>query len=131
MMTGYYILQEITSPVRQPVLVKITAGDAVRVTLNGKERYIQSNPLKKDSMEHILLLDLEQGKNQLVVKLFNNFKQQTPLNIDFDVPQVIYRKTLPAVPLKKDDLLPVSWQRHRPATPHDDMGLPNLCMQLR
>lgn len=131
MMTGYYILQEINSPAKQQVLVKITAGDAVRVTLNGKERYIQSNPLKQDSMEHILLLDLEQGKNQLVVKLFNNFKKQTPLNIDFNIPQVIYRKTLPAVPLKKDGLLPVSWQRHQPATPHDDMGLPNLQLQLR
>lgn len=130
LMTGYYALQEITSPRAQQLLVKVTSGDAVMVFLNGKNLFIQNNPYKKDSIVHYVLLPLSQGKNQLVVKLFNHFKKSLPFNIDYAAPQVYYRKTLPPVEWEKGKYYPVSWQLANPLTPHDEMGLPGLKLEI-
>ncbi|MBO9153077.1 alpha-L-fucosidase [Chitinophaga sp. GCM10012297] len=130
LMTGYYALQEITSPRAQQLLVKVTGGDAVMVFLNGKDLFIQNNPYKKDSIVHYVLLPLSEGKNQLVVKLFNHFKKSLPFNIDYAVPQVYYRKTLPPVEMEKGKYYPVSWQLANPLTPHDEMGMPNLKLEI-
>ncbi|RPD38588.1 alpha-L-fucosidase [Chitinophaga barathri] len=130
LMTGYYVFQEITSPRTQQLLVKVTSGDAVMVFLNGKNLFLQNNPYKKDSIVHYVLLPLSEGKNQLVVKLFNHFKKSLPFNIDYSVPQVYYRKTLPAVQMEKGKYYPVSWQLAKPLTPHDEMGMPNLKLEI-
>jgi alpha-L-fucosidase len=130
LMTGYYVLQEIISPRRQQLLVKVTSGDAVMVFLNGKNLFIQNNPYKKDSIVHYVLLPLSEGKNQLVVKLFNHFKRSLPFNIDYAVPQVYYRKALPAMQMEKGKYYPVSWKLAHPLTPHDEMGMPNLRLEV-
>lgn len=129
-MTAYYVLQEITSPRAQQLLVKVTSGDAVTVFLNGKSLFIQNNPYKKDSIVHSVLLPLSEGKNQLVVKLFNHFKRSLPFNIDYNVPQVYYTKTLPPLKMQKGKYYPVSWQLAEPVTPHDEMGMPNLTLEV-
>lgn len=76
------------------------------------------------------MLDLKQGKNQIVVKLFNHFHKDTPFRIKYNVPQVYYRKKLQPVQLKKDSYFPVSWKLHEPFTPHEGMGTPNLILQF-
>ena len=130
MMTGYYLLQEIESPKPQQLVVRITSGDGLMVFLNGKKRFIQNNPFKKDSVAHYVLLDLKQGKNQLVVKLFNHFQKQIYFSVDYNVPQVIYQKTLPQIQLRKNIYYPVQWKLHSPFTPHQDLGLPGFSLEL-
>lgn len=131
MMNAYYVMQEITSPAKTRVLVKITSGDAVMVFLNGRELFIDGNPFKRDSVDHYIILSLSEGKNQLVVKLFNNFKDEIPFNIDYDVPQVYYEKKLPALEMQQGKYYPVNLKLHNPATPHDDLAMPNLILNVR
>ncbi|MGX5817970.1 alpha-L-fucosidase [Chitinophaga lutea] len=131
MMTAWYALQEITADQPGDLLVKVMSGDAVSVFLNGKELFIQSNPLKLESVNHTILLPLQKGKNQLVVKLFNNFKDHIPFALDFDIPQEVYELQLPPVKAAQGKYVPLSLERHAPATPHDDMDLPNLTIQLK
>lgn len=128
---AYYVLQEIESNESKKLIVKITSGDALTVWLNGEQKYIQINQLKRDSVTHFVLLDLKNGKNQLLVKLFNNFHKEIHFSIDFSIPQVIYRKKLSNVELKKDKLYSVDWKLHNPDTPHQDMNLPNMQLVLR
>jgi alpha-L-fucosidase len=80
---------------------------------------------------HFILLDLQRGKNQLLIKLFNNFQKQIHFSIDFSVPQVIYRKELPIIEVKKNKLYSMDWKLHNPATPHQDMNVPNMQLVLR
>jgi alpha-L-fucosidase len=130
MMTAYYLLQEIESSKPQPVLVKITSGDAIMVYLNGQQKFIQNNPFKKDSVTHEIMLTLKQGKNQLAVKLFNNFHKQIPFNINFNVPQVFYQKTLPGIQTVENRYLQVNYKVHDALTPHTDMGMPNMLIDF-
>jgi len=129
--TAYYCFQQIESANKQRILVRITSGDALVVWINGVEKYIHNNPFKHERINHFLVLDLERGKNQLVVKLFNHFHKAIPFRIDYAIPQVLYRKKLADIQLKKDALFPVSWKLHAPFTPHEDMGIPNLELVLR
>lgn len=130
-MTAHYLLQEITAPAAQRVLVKFTSGDGIMVFLNGKQLLLQTNPYRKGKLDHYVLLPLQSGKNQLTVKLFNYFLNAVPFNIDFNVPQVEYRLDLPEVRMQKGTYFPVSWQLHNPPTPHDEMGLPNLKLTFK
>ncbi len=129
--TAYYVLQEINSPVAQQVLVGITSGDGLVVWQNGKECLLNNNPDKKDSLQHVVLLNLEKGKNQLLIKLFNNFHKQAYFALHTGIEQAVYRKELPAVLLKKAQYFPVSWKLEHPVTPHQTLGLPNLSLQLQ
>jgi len=131
MMTAYYLLQEIESPKEQQLLVKLVSGDGIMVFLNGKKRFIQNNPFKKDSVTHYILLSLKQGKNQLVVKLFNHFQKQVFFAIDTHIPQVVYQKQLPPVQLNKNIYYPVSWSLNEPFTPHQDLDLPDFSLELK
>ena len=124
--TAYYMLQEIESSKDQPLLLGITSGDAIMVFVNGKEVLINNNPFKKDSVQNVLLLNLKKGKNQMLVKLFNNFQKQVYFGINHQLPQVIYRKKLAPVLVEKEIYLPVSWQWHAPFTPHQHLSVPNL-----
>ncbi|MCK8492610.1 alpha-L-fucosidase [Spirosoma sp. RP8] len=126
MTTAYYLLQEITAPADQSILVGITSGDGLVVALNGKQLFVRNNPEKKPSEKDVLLLPLQKGKNQLLIKLFNNFQKQTPAGIDYAVPQVIYRKQLLPVSLKGGSYYPVRWQAHNPVSPHRTLLLPNM-----
>jgi alpha-L-fucosidase len=129
--SAYYVLQEIESNEDKKVIVKITSGDALTVWMNGKQRYIQINPLKRDTLVHFISLDLKRGKNQLLVKLFNNFQKQIHFAIDFSVPQIIYRKELPPFKVKKNKMYSIDWKLHHPTTPHQGMNVPNLQIVLR
>ncbi|MGN6421514.1 MAG: alpha-L-fucosidase [Pseudobacter sp.] len=129
-MRAYYILQNITSPAPQPLLVKITSGDGLMVFLNGQQLFIQMNLTKNDSVEHFILLPLQAGNNQLVVKYFNHQHRQTPLGINYQVPQVFYKKQLPAIKLSKGSYYHVDWKLHAPFSPHDHLGLENLSLRF-
>jgi alpha-L-fucosidase len=127
--TAYYCLQQVESPGDQKVLVKIISGDGLFVWLNGSKRYVHNNPDKRDSVSHFLLLELKQGKNQILMKVFNHFHKYVSFGMTYNVPQIYYVKELQPLHLKKV-FLPISWKLHEPFTPHEDMGTPNLMLLL-
>ncbi|RZL17276.1 MAG: hypothetical protein EOO89_08675, partial [Pedobacter sp.] len=130
MNSATYLLQEITSGKEQPYLIGVTSGDAVTVTLNGKVLAEHNNPFKEKSLKDVILLPLKKGLNKLVVKYYNGFQKSTVLGIDNNVEQVYFKKALKSFELKKGGYYPVSWQLHKPYSPHTTMGLYNAWIEL-
>ena len=127
---AWYLLQEIDSPTDRQILVSVTSGDAVMVLLNGKTLVMHNNLFKKDRMEDVVLLDLKKGKNQLLVKCYNNYQKKVPMGIDISVPQRIYIKKLEPVNFLKNEYFPISWKLNNPVTPHETLNLPNLRLKF-
>ena len=123
---AWYMLQEITSPVDQQILVSVTSGDAVMVLLNGNTLVLHNNPYKKESMQDVVLLDLKKGKNQLLVKVVNIFQKEVRMGISADVPQRIYIKRLEPVNFSRGEYFPIQWKPGNPATLHETLNMPNL-----
>ena len=127
---AWYLLQEITSPTDQQILVSITSGDGVTVLLNGKKLVLNNNPYKKESMQNVVLLDLKKGKNQLLVKVFNCFQKDVHMGIGTHVPQKIYVKKLEPINFRKGEYFPIQWKLNNPVTPHETLHLPNLKLKF-
>ncbi|MEO3408338.1 alpha-L-fucosidase [Mucilaginibacter sp. CAU 1740] len=124
---AYYILQNINAGTDVIYAqVKITSGDGIVVFLNGEQLLINNNPDKAASVSNVIGLDLMPGNNQLLIKVFNNFKKAIPFAITHSIPQHIYIKDLAPVVLDINKLYPVSLKLHNPASPHQTMKLPNL-----
>ena len=123
---AWYLLQEITSPTDQQILVSVTSADAVTVLLNGKILALHNNPFKKESIQDVVLLDLKKGKNQLLVKCFNNFQKEARMGIGTHVSQHLYVKQLTPIKFRKGEYFPVNWKLGNPVTPHETLHLPNL-----
>jgi alpha-L-fucosidase len=130
MNSATYLLQEITSDKDQLYLIGVTSGDAVTVSLNGKVLAEHNNPFKEKSLKDVILLPLKKGLNKLVVKYYNGFQKSTVLGIDNNVDQVYFKKTLKSFELKTGGYYPVSWQLHKPNSPHTTMGLYNAWIEL-
>ena len=127
---AWYMLQEITSPTDQQILVSVTSADAVTVLLNGKTLVLHNNPFKKESIRDVVLLDLKKGKNQLLVKCDNIFQKEVRMGISSHVSQHIYIKKLAPVNFRKGEYFPVNWKLSQPVTPHETLNLPNLRLKF-
>ena len=124
---AYYILQNINAGKNLIYAqVKITSGDGIIVMLNGEQLLINNNPGKAASVSHVIGLLLMPGNNQLLVKVFNNFKKKIPFAITHSTPQNIYIKDLEPLMFEANKLYPVSLKLHDPASPHQTLKLPNL-----
>ena len=127
---AWYMLQEITSPRDQQVVISVTSADAVAVLLNGKTLVLHNNPYKKKIMLDLVMLDLKEGKNQLLVKCFNNFQKEVSMGIGTHVSQHIHIRKLTPVKFSKGDYFPVYWKLNQPVTPHETLNLPNLRLKF-
>ncbi|PWK80121.1 alpha-L-fucosidase [Mucilaginibacter oryzae] len=124
---AHYILQNINAGAGIVYAqVKITSGDGIVVLLNGRQLLINNNPDKAASVSHVIGLVLMPGNNQLLIKVFNNFKKAIPFAISHSIPQHIYIKDLDPVVFDLNKLYPVSLKLHNPPSPHQTMKLPNL-----
>lgn len=124
--SAYFALQEIVSPTDQQIIIKIVSGDGVIATLNGKIIALNNNAMNKESIETVLVLDLKKGTNQLLVKLYNNFKKEIPFAIKREVPQQLYRQKLHSIQVEKGKYFPISWRLDNPLSIHETLNLPNL-----
>jgi alpha-L-fucosidase len=128
-MTCYYFLEEITSTVDQPVIIQVASGDGVVVFLNGQEQLIQLNQQREKNAEHAILLQLKRGKNQLLVKSFNNFRKEIVCSIGIHSNQLSYMQKLKPIMLG-GEVSPVSLRLHKPNTPHQHMMMQNVSIEL-
>ncbi len=81
-------------------------------------------------MQDWVLLNLKEGKNQLLVKCFNNFQKEAQMGIGNHVSQYLYVKKLAPVELRKGEYFPVNWKLSDPVTPHETLHLPNLVLKF-
>lgn len=129
--TGWFVLQEITAAEAQPYLIELISGDGIQVFLNGEEQLVHNNPERGATQQEVLLLPLQQGKNQLVVKFYNRFSKKVTLGINTKVPQVLYKQGLPLLADTPDHLHTISIRQSQPVSVHRDMRLPNLGIVIK
>ena len=130
MLDNWYWLQQITAATPATVLIGVPTNDGVAVYLNGKPVYVGNNPLKEAGKKITLLLHLEEGENTLLVKSFNRFGKEVEVGVFTDVPQVLYRKRLPAISPKKGEPFRIEL-RNPPEVPvHRHLGMPNVWIYL-
>lgn len=127
---SWFILQEMTADKARQVLVEIRSGDGLAVWLNGEELLVRNSPEKAETNRNVVLLPLKSGRNQLVVKLFNQYHDKVPVLISDDIPQLIYRKELTPVKWAKESGHTIELKLANPPSPHRILGLPNLSVEL-
>lgn len=69
-------MQEIESSRAQKYLIEIGAGNGVEVYLNGRSILKHLNPYRCTFRTEQVLLPLEKGKNQIVLRLYNRFEKR-------------------------------------------------------
>ena len=130
MLENWYWLQQITAATPATVLIGVPTNDGVAVYLNGKPVYVGNNPLQEAGKQTTLWLHLEQGENTLLVKSFNRFGKEVEVGVFTNVPQVLYRKRLPAISPTKGEPFRIEL-RNPPEVPvHRDLGMPNVWIYL-
>lgn len=130
LMTNYYVLREITSKKDQQIVVEITSGDGVVIAFNGQIMVSHGNMQKKEKVKDVVVLNLKKGKNQLFIKLFNNYQKQTPFMIGTLIPQRIYKKELSPIKIEEGVYLPISWKEKNPLSVHETLNYTNLHLDL-
>jgi alpha-L-fucosidase len=127
----WYLWQEIGSRGKNELLLKLERTDGVQLFLNGREIYLHNNPSKKDLIEDIILLPLQNGSNQLLVKFYNRFGRTVRFSAGYDLPQEIYRKELNNIVLSGEFGQQISWRLQDPVSPHTNMAMPNLRLEMQ
>lgn len=122
----YFLMQQVYSPKAQKVLVEVGAGNGLEVYLNGKSIMKHLNPYRCTFRTEKVLLPLEKGDNQIVLRLYNRFEKETGYLLRPAAEQVIYKQKimLPKPMVGKTHTIKVR-QNHLPAI-HQDTELSNL-----
>lgn len=118
----YYLMQRIESPKAQDILLDVAAGNAIELFVNGVSVMKHNNPYRCKYREEKVLIHLEKGSNQIILRAYNRFEKETTLLLRPSDEQVIYKQHVilntPAdrVKVRRTDL----------ATQHTDTELHNL-----
>lgn len=118
----YYLMQRIESPKAQDILLDVAAGNAIELFVNGVSVMKHNNPYRCKYREEKVLVHLEKGSNQIILRAYNRFEKETTLLLRPSDEQVIYKQHVilntPAdrVKVRRTDL----------ATQHTDTELHNL-----
>lgn len=130
-MECYYYAQKIIADKEVSVLIKLTSADGIAVALNGEELLLHNNDKRTGEKQDVVLLHLKKGANQLLIKSNNMFQQHVVIEVDRNIPQRLYRKTLEPISINKGKIYPLSWALQRPLTMHETMNMPNLSLDLQ
>ena len=128
---SYFLMQDIDSPRDQEVLVEVGAGNGLEVYLNGKSILKHLNPYRCKFRTEKVLLPLQKGKNQVVLRLYNRFEKKTGYLLRPAAEQTIYRQdfNLPESVSGKSHAIKV--RQHGLPSQHSDTELSNLKIRLR
>ena len=125
-----YYLQEVSSEIAQPALIRIYSGDALQVWLNGEELAMHNHPRDSSNTPDLLLLNLKPGKNQLLVKFYNRYKYTHRFAVDTQPNATMYQLALPEFRMKAREINMVELLQFGGKTPHDPARLTNVSIQL-
>lgn len=118
----YYLMQTIESPKAQDILLDVAAGNAIELFVNGVSVMKHNNPYRCKYREEKVLIHLEKGSNQIILRAYNRFEKETTLLLRPSDEQIIYKQHVilnaPAdrIKVRRTDL----------ATQHTDTELHNL-----
>lgn len=127
----YYIMQYIESPRTQHIMVEAGAGNGIEIFINGKSIMKHLNPYRCGFRTEKILLPLQKGSNQIVMKIYNRFEKNISYILSPSQDNVIYKQdfTLPETSKKKNHELTV--RQAGLSSDNDDTELSNLRIRLR
>ena len=131
---AYYVMQEVESPKAQDILMDVAAGNGIELYVNGTSVMKHANPYRCKYREEKVLVHLEKGKNQLVLRLFNRFEKETGFLLRPSAEQIIYKQecTLPiSTETLKHPKPSVKVRQTGLATQHTDTELHNLQIVIK
>ncbi len=131
---AYYVMQEVESPKAQDILLDVAAGNGIELYVNGTSVMKHTNPYRCKYREEKVLVHLEKGKNQLVLRLFNRFEKETGFLLRPSAEQVVYKQThtlqVPEATIQQANRS-LQVRQTGLATPHTDTELHNLNIRIR
>ena len=121
----YYLMQTVESPKAQDILLDVAAGNAIEVFVNGVSVMKHSNPYRCKYREEKVLVHLNKGINQIILRAYNRFEKETTLLLRPSAEQVIYKQNV-ALDAPADR---VTIRRTGLATQHTDTELHNVVVK--
>ena len=121
----YYLMQTVESPKAQDILLDVAAGNAIEVFVNGVSVMKHSNPYRCKYREEKVLVHLNKGTNQIILRAYNRFEKETTLLLRPSAEQVIYKQNV-ALDAPADH---VTIRRTGLATQHTDTELHNVSVK--
>ena len=119
-------LQEIESTENQNIAVEIGSGNGVYLLLNGKYITAHLLPTQDEYQKEIVVLPLEKGKNQLLIKYFNHKADRLNFSITPITGWIHYKMKLPAFKLKKSATHQLSIKESNPDSKVSPLRMNNV-----
>ena len=116
-LSSYYVMREIDSPRSQHILAEIGAGNGMEVYLNGKLIAKHLNPYRTKFRTEKVILPLKKGKNQVILRSYNRFEDETAYLLRPAEEQKAYRQDfiIPDAVNGKEHSLTI--KPHNPSSP--------------
>ena len=122
LINDYYIMQDIVSPKAQDILLDVAAGNAIELYVNGISVMKHINPYRCQYREEKVLVHLNKGTNQIILRVYNRFEKETTFLLRQSAEQVIYKQNVTVeTPTNQ-----ITVRRTGLATQHTDTELHNL-----
>lgn len=122
LINDYYIMQDIVSPKAQDILLDVAAGNAIELYVNGISVMKHINPYRCQYREEKVLVHLNKGTNQIILRVYNRFEKETTFLLRQSAEQVIYKQNVTLeTPTNQ-----ITVRRSGLATQHTDTELHNL-----
>lgn len=127
----YFVMQNVYATRSQHILMEVGAGNGIEVYVNGKSIMKHLNPYRCTFRTEKLIVPLQKGDNQIVLRAYNRFEGRTGYLLRPAKEQVVYRQefTLPDATDGKRHTITV--RPHHPSSAHTDAELSNLRIRLR
>ena len=104
-------------------LIEIEAGNGVEVAVNGTTVMKHMNPYETKSRKESVLLKLQKGRNEVVLRSYNRFDTKMDCYMEIDPKQFLYRKSISLGKGKGSEKIKL-WAGPE-GTPHHDVELHN------
>ena len=125
LINDYYIMQDVVSPKAQDMLLDVASGNAIELFVNGVSVMKHINPYRCKYREEKVLVHLNKGTNQIVLRVYNRFEKEITYLLRPSAEQVIYKQNVTLdTPAER-----VKVRRTGLATQHTDTELHNLTIK--
>ena len=128
---SYFLMQEVESPKAQNLLMEIGAGNGVEVYLNGESIMKHLNPYRCQFRKEFVLLPLEKGKNQILLRLYNRFEKETGYLLRPTKEQTVYKQVFSLPEITRSKTHTITVRQHNLTSKHADTELSNLQIQVK
>lgn len=123
-------LQEIESTKAQSVPVEIGSGNAIYILLNGKYITAHFSSNRDQYKKELLILPLQKGKNQLVVKFYNRYEKSLNYSVTPRCEWNSYSQKLSPIETKTDAINRTSIRLANPESKVSPLQLNNFSMRM-